>query len=161
MSVAQVAELYLVSDGFDRGMLPIDGMPTFESPFVARASWPTYRPATWALWLEWSRGYADPPAGAVAYDGLTRNTAEAGWPARTLDAHEVVAATVEEDLANLARFRREHPTDAHEVVEALTEHEAALRLTADLARATNGDPQAARQAHLQRPRTRIQGRRTA
>lgn len=130
----------------------------FESPFVAVAAWPAYRVAVWDDWLETSRDYTRPPRAACVYDNLTRATADAGWPVDTVDAGKVVAAA-EEDLSAIADFRAEHPKQAEAISEALAEFEAAVRVMAELARATADDPAAARAAYLGRPKTRIQGAR--
>ncbi len=150
--LSDVVALFKWSDGTKA---PFDFVAPFESAFVAKAAWPAYRTATWADWLETSRDYADPPAAAVVYDGLSDCTDAVGWPMHNPPASEVQDAA-DRDLEAIAAYRRRCPKDAEDIAEALAAFQAAVRLTAELATATDGDPQAARSAYLGRPKTHIQ-----
>ena len=118
-------EAFLWSDGVKPFFT---GDQCWETPFLARAAWEQVRSDTWRHELRdlW------PPAGSVAYDGITERT----YKLRPLEASWSLEATreaIDADIASVGAFRREEPAKAASIADELEAYVEDLRVLLHLA----------------------------
>lgn len=138
--LALLADLFVHGDGTRNDF---DDQPALDV-FSARASWPSARAATWALWLEWeaTRDPCRPPGGAIAYDGLTASFARMHWPshqhgltaAGQRRANRAAAQAARMDLKALRAWVKAHPAEAAGIANGLDQLERALLTVIEIGR---------------------------
>lgn len=109
---------FLYGDGTEG---PFDDDVPFADRESARRAWPHVRRAVWA---SAERDEVWPPGAAGAYDGLTSRVSARGYAHTSVEEVRELAV---QDLADVARFRREQPRAAADAGAGLDEYDEALR----------------------------------
>ena len=116
--------MFVYSDGV---IEMLDGDPTYENRFLARAAWKAFRADVWHLWAEW--GERRPPTGAVAHDGLT----DRFWQLPPHPTSQEVREAAQGDLDSIRAWRAANHAAADEIEEELADLEADLRFSVAVA----------------------------
>lgn len=109
---------FLHGDGTE---MPFEDQGPYADRVTARRAW------QFARGMVWASAYREevwPPGAAAAFDGLRSRVEAAGFQARQVEDLRDLAV---EDLADVARFRRESPKEAQQAGSELDEYDDALR----------------------------------
>lgn len=123
-------DVFVDGNGYEQGLL--SGERLAPDRETAENEWERLRGEAWDRWAEVRAMAAGPrpwpPYAAVAFDGLTRRTADTPYGAAAEIADAVAA-----DLAGVAAFRSRRPAAAAQCAEGLAAFEADLRARAAIA----------------------------